>query len=282
MSIRTLIVDDEPLARELVRSLLKGDDEIEILTECANGREALEAIKTFRPDLMFLDVQMPGLSGFQLLENVETGLMPYIIFITAYDKYAVRAFEIHALDYLLKPFEKERFYESLSRAKAVIRQQTLSGLTDKIFQLATSFGGPSPMNPDAQRNGGEHQSSSFPAIPTDDGSSILEEIVIRDGGRLLAVKMEDIIWLEAANQYLRIHTLKGSHLLSRSLDALQKRLDPDRFFRIHRSAIVHSAFIKEVRTAKNGTCDVILANGKSLRLSRSRRSILPHLLKHCT
>jgi two-component system LytT family response regulator len=258
LKIQTLIVDDEPLARQLVRSLLAKDGDIEVAAQCANGQEALEAIDTYRPELMFLDVQMPGLSGFDLLEKVPPGHMPYIIFITAYDQYAVKAFEIHALDYLLKPFEKERFYESLARAKAVIGQQALSNLTDKIFQLTTTYKG-----------------------EKENKAAYLEELVIRDGGRILAVKTQDITWLEAANQYVRVHTGGASHLLSRSLDTLQKQLNAECFFRVHRSAVVNAHFVKEVRTAKNGACDIILTTGKSLKLSRGRKHILPELLKQC-
>jgi two-component system, LytTR family, response regulator len=263
MNIRTLIVDDEPLARQLVASLLKEDEEIEILQQCGNGLNALAAIKEYQPQLMFLDIQMPGLSGFDLIENIEPGYLPYIIFITAYDQYAVRAFEFHALDYLLKPFDKERFYKSVNRAKTVIQQQTLPRLTDKIMQLIQSLKEP-------------------PITPEDTSGTYLEEIVIRDSGRLIIAKTENILWLEAANQYVRIHTTNGNHLLSRSLDTLQKKLNPDCFFRIHRSAIVHVNFIREVRTARNGTCDILLTTGQSLKLSRSRKHILPQLLKRCS
>jgi two-component system LytT family response regulator len=271
--IRTLIVDDEPLARQLIFSLLAGDKEIDVVARCTDGKSALKAVNKYRPDLMFLDVQMPGLSGFDLVQSITPERMPYIIFITAYDQYAVRAFEIHALDYLLKPFEKERFYASVNRAKAVLRHQAMPGLTDKIFKLASSYTG---------------TTAATQAEPGIDGvknrseDSYLTEFIIRESGRLLAIKVETIEWLEAANQYVRIHTNTGSHLLSRSLDALQKQLDPDRFFRIHRSALVHAAYIKEVRSAKHATCDVLLASGKCLKLSRSRRHLLPLLLSCCS
>lgn len=267
LTIDTLVVDDEPLARQLVESLLAADKDIRVVALCANGPEALEAIRRHKPRLMFLDIQMPGLSGFDLLEKLEPELMPYIIFVTAYDQYALKAFEIHALDYLLKPFEKERFHESLARAKEVIHSQALAGLTGKILQLAKSH-----------RDGGA--AGLTPELP--DKTGYLQELVIREGGRLLAIKSRDIVWLEAANQYARVHTLNGSHLLSRSLDTLQKQLDGDCFFRIHRSAVVNVHFIKEVRTAKNATCDVILTTGKQLKLSRSRKHILPELLKRCS
>ncbi len=249
--IRALIVDDEILARQLIRSLLAGDRDITIVGECAGGREAVEAIGTHRPDLVFLDIRMPGLSGFDVLESIEPEQLPYIIFITAYDRYAVKAFEVHALDYILKPFEKERFFKSINRAKEVIRSRGLSKVAHKITQM-------------------------IGAVP------YLRQVKIREGGRLFAVDTADIVWLEAANQYVRIHTLKGSYLLSRSLNTLEKQLDPRMFFRIHRSAIANAAFIKEVRTARNSACSVYLSTGETLKLSRGRRGILTDLLKHCT
>ena len=192
--------------------------------------------------------------------------MPYVIFITAYSQYAVKAFEIHALDYILKPFEKERFFESVNRAKEVIRQQGLSRLTGEIIRMITSA-------PGAHIPGAPEKNQVEP---------FLQQLMIREGGRIFAVVVEDIAWLEAANQYTRIHTLTGSQLVSCSLKAVQNRFDPREFFRIHRSAIAHVKFIHEVRTAKNGACSVLLTTGKCLRLSRSRRGILTDLLKHCS
>lgn len=266
MKIRALIVDDEALARQMIRSLISEDGEIEIVGECGDGREAIAAIKKYQPDLMFLDIQMPGLSGFHVLEKIEPQQMPYVIFITAYSQYAVKAFEFHALDYLLKPFEKGRFFESVNRAKEVIRQQGLSRLTEEIIRMIKTVPG-----------------THIPGVPENiQVEPFLQQLTIREGGRIFAVDVEDIVRIEAANQYARIHTLTGSHLVSCSLKAMQSRLDPRQFFRIHRSAIVHVKFIHEVRTAKNGACTVLLNTGKCLRLSRSRRGILTDLLKHCS
>lgn len=266
MKIRALIVDDEALARQMIRSLISEDGEIEIVGECCDGQEAIAAIKKYQPDLMFLDIQMPGLSGFHVLEKVDPPQMPYVIFITAYSQYAVKAFEFHALDYLLKPFEKERFFESVNRAKKVISQQGLSRLTEEIIRMIKTV-------PGTHLLGAPENSQVEP---------FLQQVTIREGGRIFAVDVENIVWMEAANQYTRIHTLTGSHLVSNSLKAVQNRLDPRKFFRIHRSAIVHVKFIHEVRTAKNGACTVLLSTGKCLRLSRGRRVILTDLLKHCS
>jgi len=266
MKIRALIVDDEALARQMIRSLISEDGEIEVVGECGDGRGAIAAIKKYQPDLMFLDVQMPGLSGFQVLEKVEPRHMPYVIFITAYSQYAVKAFEFHALDYILKPFDKERFFESVNRAKKIIRQQGLSRLTEEIIRMIKTV-------PGAHLPGTPENSQVEP---------FLQQITIRKGGRIFVVNVEDIVWMEAANQYARIHTLTGSHLLSCSLKTVQSRLDPRQFFRIHRSALIQVKFIQEIRTAKNGACTVLLTTGKCLRLSRSRRGILTDLLKHCS
>ena len=265
MKISALIVDDEALARQMIRSLISDDKEIEVVEECGDGQGAIAAIKKYQPDLMFLDIQMPGLSGFQVLEKIEPRQMPYVIFITAYSQYAVKAFEFHALDYILKPFDKERFFESVNRAKKIIRQQGLSRLTEEIIRMIKTV-------PGAHLPGTPENSQVEP---------YLQHITVREGGRILALDVEDIVRMEAANQYTRIHTLTGSHLVSCSLRALESRLDPGKFFRIHRSTIIHVKFIHEVRTAKNGACNVLLTTGKCLRLSRSRRGILTDLLKHC-
>ena len=266
MKIRTLIVDDEALARQMIRSLISADGEIEVVGECSDGQGAIAAIRKYQPDLMFLDIQMPGLSGFQVLERVEPQQMPYVIFITAYSQYAVKAFEFQALDYLLKPFAKERFFESVNRAKQALRQQGLSRLTEQIIGMIKTVPG-------------DH----LPGTPEySQVEPFLQQIMVREGGRLFAVDVEELVWVEAANQYTRIHTPTASHLVSYSLKTVQSRLDPRQFFRIHRSALVHVKFIHEVRTAKNGACTVLLTTGKRLRLSRSRRDILTDLLKHCS
>jgi two-component system LytT family response regulator len=266
MKIRALIVDDEALARQMIRSLISADREIEVVGECGDGREAIAAIKKFQPDLMFLDIQMPGLSGFHVLEKVDPQQMPYVIFITAYSQYAVKAFEFHALDYLLKPFDKERFFESVNRAKKIIRQQGLSGLTEEIIRMIKAV-------PGAPLPGAPENSQEEP---------FLQQITIREGERIFALDVEDIVWMEAANQYTRIHTLSASHLVSCTLKAVQSKLDPRKFFRIHRSTIIHVKFIHEVRTAKNGVYSVLLTTGKCLKLSRSRRGVLADLLKYCS
>jgi two-component system LytT family response regulator len=266
MKIKVLIVDDEKLARDLIRSLVCEREDIDIVGEASNGRMAVEMVNKLKPDLMFLDIQMPGVSGIEMISKIDPMILPYIIFVTAYDQYAIKAFELHALDYLLKPFEKERFFDSVDRAKAAIANQDLNRLTRKILQLTQGY---------------SRQASADAGDKNKDKPTYLERITFREGQRILAVKTVDIAWLEAANQYVRIHTLKKSHIISQSLNHLQQQLDPRVFYRIHRSAIVNSRFIKEIHTAKNGIHTIHLSGGHTLNLSRSNRMLLPELLKHC-
>ena len=267
MIIKVLIIDDEKLARELIRSIIVEMRDIEIIGEASNGEEAVKAIRKYRPDLIFLDIQMPGMSGFNVLERIDPVMMPYVIFITAYDRYAIKAFEIHALDYILKPFEKERFLGSVHRAKEIIHQKSLSGLTNKILQLVKSYA----------KEDSYQISESGNAI-----HSFLQQIIVRDGKRVLTVNVKDITWLEAANQYVKIHTQTRCHLISNSLRNLQDQLDPRSFLRIHRSSIVNGEFIKEIRTMKHGNYAILLSTGEYLKLSRSRRRLLKVLLQYCT
>lgn len=263
MRIRTIVVDDEPLARDLIRELLVGDEEIEIVAECANGHEALRAIRKHRPDLAFLDVQMPGLSGFNVLARLEPSRLPHVIFVTAYDRYAMRAFDVKALDYLLKPIDKERFYESVARMKKTIRNLGLAELADRMSDLAASYA---------------ELQQSFDEL-RGNGLSYPREILVRDGNARRSVAASEILWIEAANQYVRLHTAEGSHMLSRSLGNMQGRLDPNRFCRIHRSTIVNISFVRDVRAEGNGTHAVVLTNGERLRLSRRRGAALTELLR---
>ena len=262
MRLRTAIVDDEPLARQLIRELLDADSDVEIVAECGDGREAIHALKRHEVDLLFLDVQMPGLSGFDVLTGMKGERLPYVIFVTAHDRYALRAFEVQAVDYLLKPFAKRRFYESVERAKRTIRTRGLADLASQVSSLADSYA-------DLQ--------ASLEDL-TEDPSPYGTEFVVRRGRTLQAIRATDIHWIEAANQYVKLHTAGGDYLLSSSMTALMKQLDPRRFCRIHRSTIVNTTVVREVRTEKNGTCSVVLSSGRQLRLSRGRRGLLSGLL----
>src|SRR6185295_14470904 len=217
--IRTLIVDDESLARERIREMLEGDPEIEIVGDCANGKEAIQAISKLKPDLIFLDVEMPGIDGFQVLQSLEAAEMPVVIFVTAYDQYAVRAFDTFALDYLLKPFDRERFERSVRRAKT------------QLLKISDS------MN--------ERILSALEQIKT--RPVHLERLVIKMNGHVFFIKAAEIDWLEAEGNYVRLHSGKESYLLRDTISALEAQLDPKQFLRVHRSAIVNIDRIQELQ-----------------------------------
>jgi two-component system LytT family response regulator len=252
--IRTLIVDDEPLAREGIRMLLGGDPEVEVVGECANGREAVAALRRARPDLMFLDVQMPEMNGFEVLAQLEPAEMPAVIFTTAFDRYALRAFEVHALDYLLKPFDDERFADALGRAKRHLRLAHVSSLSERLLSLL--------------------ESTRAPAEPE---RSFLSRLSIKDAGRVVFLDVSEVDWIEAADYYVQLHVGGKSYLHRESMQRLEEKLDPERFLRIHRSAIVNRRVVKELRH-KGRELVCVLATGVAIKVARSQRGKLQKLL----
>jgi two-component system LytT family response regulator len=253
--IRTLIVDDEPLARRNLRLLLERDRQIEILDECRNGREAVEAIETHAPDLIFLDIQMPEMDGFDVLGCVGTEHIQAVIFVTAFDQYALKAFEVHALDYLLKPFDDERFTHALQRAKAQIEAREINQLSKKLLAFLE------------ERKG---------APPSED---YLTRLMIKVSGRVVLLKVDEIDFIEADGNYAKLHVGSKAHLLREKMNDLEERLDPAKFVRIHRSIIVNLDRIKELHPHFNGDYIVVLEDGRQLRLSRTRREHLEARLK---
>jgi two-component system, LytTR family, response regulator len=253
MKIRTVIVDDEPLARQRLRKLVEADADVTLVGECADGQEALTALRDLRPDLVFLDVQMPGLDGFGVLERLGGVAAPVVIFVTAHDRYALKAFEVHALDYLLKPFDKARFGAALARAKAHIGQGNAALMNERIEALLQTVG---------QRKGGP------------------ERLMVKSAGRIFFVLIADVDWIEAAGNYVRLHVGKEDHLLRESLTALEKKLDPGRFVRVHRSTIVNLERIRELQPAFHGDYVIILEGGTELPLARSCRHKLEEALGH--
>jgi len=245
--IRALVIDDEPLAREMIREMLEGESEVEIIGECANGREAVDAIRAMRPDLIFLDIQMPELGGFEVLEALKTEEVPYIIFATAYDQYAVRAFEVHALDYLLKPFDRERFEASWKRAKAFIREGRFNERDQHILALLQELKA---------------------------GPRYLERLVIKTEGRVFFLDVDEICCIESEGNYVRVYNGKKTYLLRETISGLESQLDPKKFLRIHRSSIVRIDKIKELQPWFHGEYHVVLENGKQLTLSRNYRANL--------
>jgi len=249
--IRTLIIDDESLARERIRNMLGSDPQIDVVADCANGHDAIEAIQRYSPDLVFLDVEMPGIDGFGVIEALPPGRIPTIIFVTAYDQYAVRAFDVYALDYLLKPFDQERFDKAVSRAKVQISSQRNDSLSERIL-------------------------SALEEIKT--RPVHLERLVIKMNGHVFFIKAEEIDWLEAEGNYVRLHAGKESYLLRDTISALESQLDPKKFIRVHRSAIVNIDRITELQPWFHGEYRIILSEGVQLTLSRTYREKLHELL----
>ena len=245
--IRVLVVDDEPLAREKICGMAADDPDIRVVAECSNGAEAIEAVQTMRPDLILLDVQMPEVGGFAVLEALKDEGLPPVIFITAYDHYAVRAFEFHALDYLLKPFDRERFQTAIERAKRQIRRDSGARMDARILALLEEM-------------------RETPRYS--------ERLVVKTGGRVFFLNTDEIDWVEAEGNYVSIHTGKKSYLLRETITSLESQLDPKEFVRIHRSAIVRLDRIKELQPWSHGEYHVLLQDGTRLTLSRSYREKL--------
>lgn len=248
MKVRTIVVDDEPLARERLLKLLRAEDEVEVIGEAGNGREAVELIKRERPDLVFLDVQMPELDGFGVLAELKDDERPAVVFVTAYDKFALKAFDVHAVDYLLKPFDKERFQTALQRALNHLSREKPEAIHEKLSALLTEL---------------------RPPQQTD-------RIAVKADGRVIFVKAGDIDWVEAADNYVSLHVGKESHLLRETMSSIEARL-PKQFLRISRSTIVNSERIKELQPLFHGEYAVILRDGTKLTLSRSHRDKLQQL-----
>ena len=257
--IRTLIVDDEPLARRNLRLLLEKDPQVEIVGECGNGREAVKAIGDLSPHLIFLDIQMPEMDGFDVLERVGPDHIQAIIFVTAFDQYALKAFDVHALDYLLKPFDDERFANALRRAKAQIEAREINRLSRRLLALLDER--------ESQRARSSRQ------------SDYLTRLMIKVSGRVMLLKVNEIDFIEADGNYAKLHVGRKAHLLREKMHDLEARLDPAKFVRIHRSVIVNLDRIKEMQPHFNGDYIIILEDGRQLRLSRTRRETLEARLK---
>ena len=247
--IRAVIADDEMLARKFIRRMLKDEPDVEIVGECANGKEAVSMIRSEKPDLIFLDVQMPEKDGFAVLQSIPE--LPEIIFTTAYEQYAIRAFELHALDYLLKPFDQARFRDAIKHAKEHLRSARDKDVRRQIDALLQSV---------------------------EKKPQYLERLVIKSGGRISFLSTDEINWIEADDKYVHLHTSKINPMVRQTLNAMQAQLDPKKFKRIHRSAIVNVARIKELQPMFNGEHSVVLEDGTKLTLTRSYKDKLFELL----
>ena len=251
MSIRAIIVDDVELARERVKILLE-DPEVEVVAECANGREAVEAVRDLKPDLVFLDVQMPEVGGFEVVEAVGVEEMPAVIFVTAYDEYALRAFEVNAVDYLLKPFDQRRLNKAVERAKREIRRQTPAGEVEERLRRLLKEVRPEP--------------------------KYLRRIPVKSSRDTTFVLAEKIDWIGAAGHYLELHVGGETHLIREQLSRLEAKLDPEKFARVHRSAIVNLDRVKSLQPLFNGDHVIVLHDGRELNLSRTYHEKLLGLL----
>jgi two-component system LytT family response regulator len=249
--IRVVIADDELLARKFIRRMLKQDAEVEVVAECSNGADAVVAIRKEKPDLVFLDVQMPEMNGFAVLDAVRLDHLPEIVFTTAYESYAIRAFELHALDYLLKPFDQVRFKAALKYAKERFQSQHEE---DKRLQVGTLL--------ESIRAQQEY----------------LDRIIIRADGRITFLQTREIDWLEADDKYVHLHTGKGARMVRQTLSAMESQLDPKKFLRVHRSTMVNVDRIKELQPLFNGEHSIILEDGTRLTLSRKYKDKLFELL----
>jgi two-component system LytT family response regulator len=241
MPLTTLIVDDEPLAREGLRMLLSQDPEVAAIYEARDGREAVATIRGTRPDLVFLDVQMPELDGFSVVREVGAERMPEVVFVTAHDKYAIQAFEINAIDYLLKPVTEERFNQALRRAKARLQLKPADDASRQILSLLETIASP---------------------------RRYLKRLAVRSAGKTVFVDAGDVLWMEAAENYVQLHTARAGHLLHVAIGTLEQSLDPEMFLRIHRSTIVNVGQIRDMQPAMHGEYVVTLHNGVRLQSGR--------------
>lgn len=247
MKIRALIVDDEPLARRRIRSLLSNDSSVDVIGECSDGHKAVSAINELAPDLVFLDIQMPAMDGFEVIKTIAVERMPTVVFVTAYDQYALKAFEVNALDYLLKPFDRNRFQKTLERAKVMITRRQNGDLNDQLLSLL-----------------GELRREQ----------EIRDRFIIKSGGRVVFLRVEEVDWMTTVGNYVRLHVGRDSHLMRETMTGMEAKLNPDMFMRIHRSTIVNLDRVKEVQPWRKGEYVVIMRDGTQLIMSRRYRERL--------
>ncbi len=251
--ITVVVVDDEPLAREGVRALLARDPDVRVLAVCSTGQSAIKAIVDLNPDLVFLDVQMPGTDGFDVIRAVGVDRMPFIIFTTAFDEYALDAFQAHALEYVLKPFSDERFAEALERAKRFVVERRFAEVGQRVASLLEQVAGADPKkHPD--------------------------RLIVRGTGKTYFISISDIEWIEGADYYASVRALGRNHLVRESLASLTARLDPAQFLRVHRSWIVNVSLVKEIRSPMRGEAHAVMQDGTRIRLARGSRARLTALL----
>ena len=245
--IRTIIVDDEPLARKRLRALLAGEEEFEVVAECGNGEQAVEAIESMEPDLVFLDIRMPGMDGFDVLRNLSPGRFPLVVFVTAYDRYAVQAFEVRALDYLLKPFDADRFAETLERVRGRLGSRRDRKPPPELREMLEVL---------------------------EKTRAAQDRLLVKTGGRIFFVPMDGILWIEAAGNYVHVHTERDVYLMRMTMAGMEGDLPPARFVRVHRSAMVNLEKIRELVPLRKGDFKIVLLDGREIPLGRKYRAAL--------
>jgi two-component system LytT family response regulator len=251
--IRTLIVDDEPLARDRVKRFLRDEPDVELIGECGNGVDAIKEINAKKPDLVFLDIQMPEKNGFEVIKSLNSKKLPTIIFVTAYDHYALQAFDVHALDYLLKPFNRDRIKRAVARAREHIERGRIGDLDERLNSLIADLRGE---------------------------RKYLDRLVVKAVGRVFFLKTDEIDWIEAAGNYVKLHIARESHMIRETMNGIEAKLDPAKFLRIHRSTVVNIDRIKELHPMFSGDYAVILRNGTELALSRNYRERFTELFEN--
>jgi two-component system LytT family response regulator len=269
LRIRTAIVDDELLSRRGIALRLQAAADVEVVAECSNGREALAMLQRERPDLVFLDVQMPGLSGFDVLAQLPRDLMPLVVFITAYDQYAVRAFEARAIDYLLKPIDDRRFDATLERVRQSAAARSAADQRDRLLEIVAEITGTGEI---ALEELLEHGTAAL-------GVRQPQVLPIRQGRKTVRVPIPAIQWIDAAGDYMCVHAEGDTHILRGTMKELEEILDPRLFQRVHRSTIVNLRFVKSLRAHMNGEYFLTLDGGQELKLSRTYRDKVEHFLE---
>ena len=255
MKIRTVIADDEELARRGLKALAQRCEDLELICECRNAREAVDAIHRHRPDLVFLDVQMPGKTGFDVISAIADAQRPHVVFVTAYDSFALRAFEVHALDYLLKPVNQERFDAALARVREAMSHATDDALAQRVRHVAA-----------------ELQVATSPSV------SAVDRLPIKANGRIVVIRLADIDWIEADRDYVSVHVGSKTWLMRETIAAVELRLALSGFVRIHRSALVNAERVKELRPLDKGEYTVVLNDGTELKLTRNYRESVERLV----
>jgi two-component system LytT family response regulator len=263
MTIRTILVDDETLAIQGMELRLLAHPDVEIIDRCQNGREAIRSIKTHKPDLVFLDIQMPGFDGFSVVQGLMEVEPPLFVFVTAYGDHALRAFEAQAVDYLMKPVEETRLADTLDRVRQRLSDKRGAGETEKLKEVLAEVAPDAAGEMAGEANAGDHASNRFEKL-----------INIKDRGQIFRVDVDTIERIDAAGDYMCIYTGDNTLILRETMKDLEKRLDPRRFQRVHRSTIVNLDLVKQVKPHTNGECFLVLGSGASVKVSRSYRDVV--------